>query len=237
MSPACCVFFDAFELDDTAVPLLVPNVKSFVKSGSITHAFAARSAANTARSAATRETQSSTINPPMISPSGVITTIASGCVRKDACVVSARAVIATRASRAFGKPRLHSVTKTRIALSGCEIGIEGRASATARRKEAHDNGAMAPPARRGKRGVSLGNSLPGFLAVSFSVLVVVFVSSPRWRCPISGRVVFDVTTGATDCFFVLPLPSKASRATTASKVTRAAICASSFSSGTAFDAT
>ena len=138
-------------------------------SSSMPAARAARSAAFRLRSAVRRAARSSSRKEPMISPSGVITTMASGCVRSAACAASARATTATRTSRREGRPRFDSSTSARIARRGCEMGMEGSESATASVNAARESGATASPARRGTRGASriAGFSFPAFRVVDF----------------------------------------------------------------------
>mmetsp|Transcript_7363 Transcript_7363/g.28995 ORF Transcript_7363/g.28995 Transcript_7363/m.28995 type:complete len:375 (-) Transcript_7363:587-1711(-) len=102
--------------------------------------------AKTAAAAALRGPSSSSRYDAMISPSGDITMIASGCVRMRAWVERTLARTATRRSGRSASPVRHLATSWRITCRGWDIGMDGRALAMANEMDAFDMGATADPA-------------------------------------------------------------------------------------------
>ena len=82
----------------------------------------------------------------MISPTGDITMIASGCVLMRAWVERTLARTATRRSGRSASPVRHLATSMRITCRGWDIGMDGRALAMANEMDAFDMGATADPA-------------------------------------------------------------------------------------------
>ena len=151
-------FSRAALLDPNMLPRRPPASNTPASSAALV---AARSFAS-ARSAASRLwSRSSATCAPMISPSGVITTIASGCARISAWHRNARESAATRTSGRDASPSLERSTSARIAGRGRLTGIVGSAAATASAAAALERGDVASPAGRSgrrRRSVSAANA-------------------------------------------------------------------------------